>query len=411
MLPIPCAYLVAAIALGLLSPELDSSISDHVSVGADAARDVLTSTATGMIAFTGLVVSSVLLAVQFAAGQYSPRLVLWFRQDQVVKHAIGSFLAAPLFALVALREIEHRPVRYNPDITVLIALALLVGAALLFLALLQRVLDRLRPRSVYGAVARDGVRAARAVYPLALEDAGPQLDGHGQWRDGESYELPLEHRTGVVTSFDATVLVAAAQDADVIIEPAPGIGEFVARGQPLLRVHGPGPLDERIACGAITVADERTIEQDPVFAIRIIVDTAIRALSPAVNDPTTAVHAIDALEVIVRELAGRNLEASFALDERGVTRLVWRSPGWSDLLDLAFDEIRFYGAGSVQVMRRLRAALEDLRAATPLQRHETIDTHLAWLDEAVRRTVAAGSAEEEIAALADRTGLGLAGCT
>jgi uncharacterized membrane protein len=264
---------------------------------------------------------------------------------------------------------------------------------------------------VYGAVARDGIRAARAVYPLPLHESEPALNGRGHWRTEQPLELKLEHGTGVVTSFDTMVLVAAAAASDVIIELVPGIGEFVTRGQPLLRVHGSGSVNERVVCSAITIADERTIEQDPAFAIRMIVDTAIRALSPAVNDPTTAVHAIDALEVIVRELACRDLEDSFALDEQGVTRVAWPTPGWSDLLGLAFDEIRFYGAGAVQVMRRLRAALEDLRAATPLERHPAIETHLAWLEETVRRTVAPGSAEEAIAAQADRLGLGLARCT
>jgi uncharacterized membrane protein len=112
MLPIPCAYLVASVILGRVTPEIDKAIGSHVSaaVGIGAAKDILTSTATGMIAFTGLVVSSVLVAVQFAAGQYSPRLVLWFRRDPIVLNAIGSFLAAPLFALVALRELERQQV-------------------------------------------------------------------------------------------------------------------------------------------------------------------------------------------------------------------------------------------------------------------------------------------------------------
>ena len=131
------------------------------------------------------------------------------------------------------------------------------------------------------------------------------------------------------------------------------------------------------------MADERTIEQDPAFALRIIVDTAIRALSPAVNDPTTAVHALDSVEVVVRELAGRDLAASLTRGPDGAVRLAWRTPGWADMLDLAFDEIRAYGAASVQVCRRLRAVLEDLRAATPAVRHAAIDEHLERLDVAI----------------------------
>ena len=131
------------------------------------------------------------------------------------------------------------------------------------------------------------------------------------------------------------------------------------------------------------VADERTIEQDPAFAMRIVVDTAIRALSPAVNDPTTAVQGLDVLEVLVRELAGRDLEASLARDAAGDVRLVWRSPSWEDVLDLAFDEIRHYGAGSIQISRRLRAVLEDLLASTPEPRHAAIEAQLRRLDAAV----------------------------
>ena len=126
-----------------------------------------------MIAFTGFVVASVLVVVQFAAGQYSPRLVLWFRRDALIKHAIGGFLAAFVYALVALRQIEGEAAGFSPDITVTVALALLVGACVLFLALLQRVTDRLRPRTLFAAVLREGIQAARETYPHRLGDDAP----------------------------------------------------------------------------------------------------------------------------------------------------------------------------------------------------------------------------------------------
>jgi uncharacterized membrane protein len=142
--------------------------------------------------------------------------------------------------------------------------------------------------------------------------------------------------------------------------------------------------------------------------IRIVVDTAIRALSPAVNDPTTAVNALDVLEVLVRELAGRDLEASLARDPTGDVRLVWRSPSWEDVLDLAFAEIRQYGADSIQICRRLRAVLEDLLASTPRQRHAAIEAQLLRLDATVLGSFPNGSPELETALAADRTGVGLA---
>jgi uncharacterized membrane protein len=155
------------------------------------------------------------------------------------------------------------------------------------------------------------------------------------------------------------------------------------------------------------VGEERALEQDPEFALRIIVDTAIRALSPAVNDPTTAVHGLDAIEVIVRELAARDLDASLLRDADGVVRLAWRTPAWEDLLSLAFDEIRSYGAASTQICRRLRALLDDLRRVAPPLRHAAIDEHLERLDAAIVLAFPVGSPDLAVALGSDRIGIGL----
>ncbi len=408
LIAIPALYLVGAIALGALAPRIDSSRDAPLrfDTGMDTARDVLTSTATGMIAFTGLVIASVLVVVQFAAGQYSPRLILWFRRDRLVKHAIGSFLAAFVYALVALRAFEQRGRQYAPDLTVTLALVLLVGAALLFLALLQRTIDRLRPRALYAAVAREAIDAIRAVYPQALGAVGPD---ERAWAAAQPHVVRLEGAPGVVSAFDRALLVQAAETAGVTIELAVAVGEYVDPGQALLRVHGSGDaaIPARVLRAGVTVGEERTIEQDPAFAMRIVVDTAIRALSPAVNDPTTAVQGLDVLEPIVRELAGRDLGASFARGAGGAVRLVWPSPGWEDVLDLAFEEIRDYGASAVQICRRMRAALEDLRASSAPIRHAGIDTQLARLDASVAAAHGSDSPEAALARAADRTGIGL----
>ena len=404
LIAVPVLYLAGSILLGLLIPELDRQrdVATAPGGGLGTARDILSATATGMIAFTGFVLASVLVVVQFAAGQYSPRLVLWFRRDALTKHAIGCFLAAFIYALVALRRLESEAGDFAPDLTVAVALALLVGSSVLYLALLQRVTDRLRPRTLYRAVIREGIRAARETYPEAF-DARRPVDA--AWVTKDPQRVPLEGHPGVVTSFDHDALVAAATRAGAVIELVPGVGEFVGPHEELLRVHG-GKVD-RVA-SLVHTADERTIEQDPAFAIRIVVDTAIRALSPAINDPTTAVQALDVLEVLVRELAGRDLEASLARDAAGDVRLVWPSPSWEDVLDLAFEEIRLYGAGSVQICRRLRAVLDDLLASTPAERHPAIEAQLRRLDAAVLSTFPDGSPERETAMTADPIGLGLA---
>jgi uncharacterized membrane protein len=406
LVAIPLVYLAAAIVLGDAAPALDRRYDPpfRLDVDTDTARDILTATATGMIAFTGLVVSSVLVMVQFAAAQYSPRLVLWFRRDPIVKHAIGSFLATFLYSLVALRELQPERDDTTPDVTVALALLLLGAATILFLVLLERVMDRLRPRTLYGAVAREGITAAHAIYPHALADS---VGDDRRWSVAQPRVVAHRGRPGVIVSFDHEALLDVALAGDATIELVPGVGEFVAPGQALLRIHGSVGAGDELLRRALDVADERTIRQDPAFALRIIVDTAIRALSPAVNDPTTAVHALDVLEPFVRDLAGRDLEASVARGPDGTARLAWRSPSWPDLLELAFSEIRFYGASSVQIARRLRAVLEDLRAATPPVRHPALDAQLALLDASVGAVHPAGSPEYAAARVADRLGLGL----
>ena len=299
LVAVPSLYVVAACLLGVLMPALDRArdAESPQNVGVGAARDILGATATGMIAFTGFVVAGLLVVVQFAAAQYSPRLVLWFRRDTLVKHAIGIFLAAFVYALVALWRLESDVAGFSPDITVTGALLLLVGACVLFLALLQRVTDRLRPRTLYGAVIRQGLRAAHETWPELLGDDAP-LDR--SWATADPQRVALEGRPGVVTSIDRPALVAAAARAGAVIELVPAVGEFVgARGE-LLRIHG-ARLEPGSVRGLVHLADERTIELDPAFAVRIVVDTAIRALSPAVNDPTTAVQGLDVLELLVRE--------------------------------------------------------------------------------------------------------------
>jgi uncharacterized membrane protein len=138
----------------------------------------------------------------------------------------------------------------------------------------------------------------------------------------------------------------------------------------------------------------------------MLVDIAIRALSPAVNDPTTAVQALDQLEDLLLRLGRRNLAAGRARDAQGRLRLVFPVPSWDDFLVLAFDEIRYYGASSIQVMRRMRALLLDLMASVPPERLSALERYLERVDNGIRSTFEDG-ADRKDALERDRQGLGL----
>ena len=158
---------------------------------------------------------------------------------------------------------------------------------------------------------------------------------------------------------------------------------------------------------AFRLGTSRTFEQDPKFAIRLLVDIAIRALSPAVNDPTTAVQALDQIEDLLRRLGKRQLDAGYACDETGALRVTFPVPTWHDYLALAFDEIRQFGAGSIQVNRRLRAALTGLRdTVAGEERRSAVERYLDHLVLGIGHS-GFDEADRAAALQEDRQGLGL----
>jgi len=191
---------------------------------------------------------------------------------------------------------------------------------------------------------------------------------------------------GVLVAFDAGGLAAVARRADAVIALVPRAGDFVATEAPLFHLlsGGDGLRDDDLR-DRVALAAEWEIHQDPAFAFRIIVDIASKALSPAINDPTTAVIAIDHLQHLLTEVAHRELADDGVGDATGQRRLVVRTPDWDDYLSLAATEIRLYGGSSIQVVRRLRAMLESLVETLPPGRAATLGEELDVLHRMVAR--------------------------
>ncbi|MDO8189297.1 DUF2254 domain-containing protein [Conexibacter sp. JD483] len=401
---LPCLYIVAALLLGWGVPRLEGERDLlGLDLDPDTARTFLSSLASGMIAFAGLVVSIAVVVVTFGASQYTPRLLAVFRRDPVVKHALGVFVAPTICALVSLRDIGRDGATTVPSLTLGINLLLLIAALLAFFALVSRLIDLLRPRRVIAQVVARAGAAIAETYPFPLAD-GPPLPLRPLAPPGAL--VRHEGTAGVLSALDRGRAVRAAQAAGVVAELAVGIGGFVPRGAVLFRVHGDAAgLDAAELRRAALLADERTIGQDPAFALRAIVDVALRALSPAVNDPTTAVQALDGLEELLRELSTRDLERGQLADAAGELRLVVPNPGWEALLDLAVTEIRVYGAEQPQVMRRMRSLLLSLREQSPPVRAAALDAQLARLDAVLERAYP-DPVERSHAAQADHIGIG-----
>jgi uncharacterized membrane protein len=194
-------------------------------------------------------------------------------------------------------------------------------------------------------------------------------------------------RSAVVLAVNLKTLAAEARRADTVIELVPHIGDFVATGDPLFRQHGGRvAIDDRVLQGYVAFGRERTLEQDSTFAFRVIVDIAIKALSAAINDPTTAVIAIDNLQPLLRRVGMRDLRMNSVRDRDGRRRVLFRTPNWNDFVELAFSEIRLLGARDLQVARRMRAMIDSLMQVLPESRLPALRREWQLLDRAVKRS-------------------------
>jgi uncharacterized membrane protein len=224
---------------------------------------------------------------------------------------------------------------------------------------------------------------------------------------GVTQTLTHTGRPQVIQAVRVAELLTLANESGAVIEVAAAVGDTVLQKTPLLRVYSARqPLDEQRLKAAFEIGDERTFEQDPKYAIRLVVDIAIKALSPAINDPTTAVTALDQIEDLLIRLGDCRLDIGNYRDSQGALRLVVPFPKWDDFLRLSLDEIRFCGANSVQVMRRMNALVENLSEVLPAERHEALRHWAERLQGTVDRTFR-DEDEKQDASVADRQGLGI----
>jgi uncharacterized membrane protein len=164
---------------------------------------------------------------------------------------------------------------------------------------------------------------------------------------------------------------------------------LVATEDPVFRLYGGDTaIGSKELLRHIALDHERTLEQDPAFAFRIIVDIASKALSPAINDPTTAVLALDQIHNLLREVGLRRLDNGMVRDSTGQLRLIYHTPGWEDFVGLAVTEIRQFGGNSIQVVRRMRAMLENLIPLLPPDRSAALGRELDLLDSTADRAFA-----------------------
>ncbi|QES52505.1 DUF2254 domain-containing protein [Streptomyces venezuelae] len=409
---VPLVGLVLGVVLAEWAMSVDGAgwMPSGWDYSASTASGVLSAIVGAMVALLGFVVTIGVLVVQQATGTLSPRYMrLWYR-DRLQKAVLATFTGTFAFSFSLLRSIEQDSV---PDLGVTLAGVAVAVSLLLLLVYLNRFTHNLRPVAIADLVGRmgegmflEGAAVLRGAAPregASVPAGGPSGGPVAEVRCG---------RGGAIQAFHVAGLLAEAERHDCVFVVTHLIGDSVPPGAVLVEVHGgghvggrPAPDPERVM-GLVALGAERTIEQDPAFALRILVDIAIRALSPAVNDPTTAVQVLNHIESFLHVAGNGRLPGRHVLaDGRGRPRLVVPGRDWEAYLQLAVCEIREYGASSVQICRRLRALLEGLLDTVPPDHRQAVRAELALLRESVERGFA-DPARRAIADRADRQGIG-----
>jgi len=388
IIPMTCAV-VAAIAAELMVI-VDQEAIDATDAfflfggGPESARETLSTIASAMLTFTGLVFTITMLVLQLASNQLSPRVIRTFLRDRTNQVVLGIFVATFVHALVVLRSVRGDE-EFVPALAVMWGYGLLLVAVAAFIYYIDHMAHAIRASTVIASVGDETRSSLDRLFP---EEVGDEPEVEPPIAMGPPLRtVGASDRSGVLVSIDEDGLMRLAVEHDGVLEVVPRVGDFVAAGSPLIRIHAERLpfLDEKLQ-KTVATDRERSMEQDTPFGIRQLVDMAERALSPSLNDPTTAVQAIDQMHDILRRLATKRFPSRVRLDDEGRPRLLLRRPDWPDYVHLALDEVRQYGATSLQVMRRLRAMLEDLMEAAPEERRGPLRVQLDLLDASVARS-------------------------
>ncbi|MGA8209363.1 MAG: DUF2254 domain-containing protein [Nocardioidaceae bacterium] len=400
--PIPLIAVIAAVAAGVVVPMLDQRIDGSLPPllaqllfdgDSGAARTVLDAIASSLVTVTSLTFSLTVVTLQLASSQFSPRLLRTFTSDGFVQNTLGLFLATFVYALTVLRGIRSSSdggVSFVPRMAVSLAFLLALCSVLGLVLFLAHLARQIRVETMLRDVHRNALTNLRAYLPRVEEPIPswpPPLP-----RPVGACPVPARG-SGFVVKLDERALCRIAVEGDVVVEVDAHPGSFVVEGLPVGHVW---PLPDRDVdddslaevakrmSGQLRTGFERTATQDIGYGLRQLTDVANKALSPGINDPTTAVHALGHISVLLGELAAHRLGDSVQRDDRGRVRVLVHRPDLAQLMEQSLTQPRRYGAADAMVVNRLFGVLVELSAQVRPDQAACVRDHL----DRLRATVA-----------------------
>lgn len=409
---LPSLLVIASIVLAVLMIWLDSRVTRDVLVNyprlfgatAGSSRSMLSAIAGSMITVAGVTFSITIVAVAQASSQYTSRILRNFMADRANQVVLGVFVGIFTYCLIVIRTIRgEEDLLFIPAISTLVAFLLAIVGIGLLIFFIHHIAESLQAGNILARVADETIESVDRLFPADLgkeADEAPAIEQD----DHEWVAVPVL-RCGYIQSVNTEQLLRIAEKHEVLLRMEREIGEFVVEGTALVSVAGALEKPESLAKAindVYVIMSYRTVHQDVAFGVRQLVDVALKALSPGINDTTTAIGAIDYLSTVLARLASRRIESRVRRDGEK-PRIIARGPSFESLMNDALDEIRVHGAGNASVFGRMLHALETVgQFARDEGRRRCIREHVQRVSEAVERSIDDPESRQDLLARALR---------
>ena len=397
----PSLIVMASIVLAAVLIEADSAVSHRwlaqwprlFGAGAEGARGMMSTIAGSMMTVVGVTFSMVLMVLAMASSQYTSRILRNFIRSQVTQVVLGIFAGIFTYCLIVLRTIRSGDEgAFVPNLAVSFGFVLALGGVVALIFFIHHIAASIQASSIIAAVAQETIGSIDRLFPLNL--------GQGPADDDDEQPLcpPVERRwqavmageSGYIQSVNNAAILRLARVGKTIVWMNHGIGEFVVQNTTLASLALEEPPDQATIDAlqaTFTISRHRTVDQDAAFGIRQIVDIALKALSPGINDTTTAVMCVDYLTAILARIAPRQIPSSLRYED-GELRVIAKGPSFESLLAESFDQIRSNAQGNVAIMLRMLGAVQTLASLTICpRRRRLLGEQVQWIAELAEGTV------------------------
>jgi len=398
---VPSLIVAASIILSVTLIAAESTGINHwlahwprlFGAGSAGASGMLSTIAGAMMTVMGVTFSMTLLTLTLASSQYTSRILRNFMSDRATQVVLGIFAGIFTYCLIVLRTIRGGDEGgYVPSLAVFFGVVLAIGGVGILIFFIHHVASSIQASCIIASVAHETMATMERLFPDALgqepsdveEDRSPLPLSERKWK-----VVPVKGN-GYINNVDDVALLSLALEHNTIVRMERGIGEFVVQNTPLASLALEDPPGKEIIDAlqaAYSIGRHRTMQQDSGFGIRQIVDIALRALSPGINDTTTAVMCVDYLSAILARLASREIPSSHRYED-GELRVIAVGPSFASLVAESFDQIRASATGHVAIISRMLGALQTIVGLTTSQsRRQALREQVQWIAELAERTI------------------------